>query len=213
MRTSLVWVLALGLSLAGCGGSGDESSSEVTEEGVDVSKNPLGALGALAKAGEDLEKLQEELANMPPTEAVHFSVLVNALPDVPDGWTAEDARGATNQMGDYKMSEASRSYSKEGGEERVQVEIQDWAYNQAIYLPFFLQAGFSQETTEGYSKGIKMGADPGREEYTIASRSGQRSVLVQKRFHVQVRIDNMEPDALNEWWPRVKVAELPAASQ
>lgn len=209
MRTSLVLVLMLGL--AGCGGSGDESSTEVTEEGVDVAKNPLGALGALAKAGEDLEKLQQELANMPPTEAVHFSVLVNALPDVPDGWTAEDAHGSTNQMGDYKMSEANRSYSKEGSEERVRVEIQDWAFNQAIYIPFIMQARFSQESTEGYSKGIKMGEDPGREEYTTASRSGQRSVLVHKRFHVQVRIDNMDAETLNEWWPRVKVAELPAS--
>jgi hypothetical protein len=211
MRTSLVLILMLGLG--GCGGSGDESSSEVTEEGVDVAKNPLGALGALAKAGQDIEKLQEELANMPPTEAVHFSVLVNALPDVPGGWTAEDAHGSTNEMGDYKMSEASRSYSKESSEERVRVEIQDWAFNQAIYIPFLMQARFSQESTEGYSKGIKMGEDPGREEYTTASRSGQRSVLIHKRFHVQVRIDNMDAAAFDEWWPRVKVAELPAASQ
>jgi hypothetical protein len=38
-------------------------------------------------------------------------------------------------------------------------------------------------------------------------------VLVHKRFHVQVRIDNMDAETLNEWWPRVKVAELPAATQ
>jgi hypothetical protein len=198
--------------LAGCGGSSSESS-EVTEEGVDVTKNPLGALGALAKAGQDLQNLQEELANMPAVETVHFSVLINALPDVPSGWTADDARGSTNEMGSYKMSQASRTYRKEGGEERVEVEIQDWAYNQAIYLPFFVQAGFSQESTEGYSKGIKMGEDPGREEYTISSRSGQRSVLLKKRFHVKVEIDNMEPAVLNEWWPLVKTAELPAATE
>jgi hypothetical protein len=208
MRLSLLLILVLGLG--GCGGAPEESSSKVTEEGVDVAKNPLGALGALAEAGKDLEKLQEELANMPATEAVHFSVLLKALPDPPAGWTAEDPRGATNQMGDYKMSEASRRYSKEGGEERVEVTIQDWAFNQAIYIPFLMQARFSQETTEGYSKGVKLGEDPGREEYTTASRSGQRSVLVHKRFHVQVKIDNLETAAFDEWWPLVKVAELPA---
>lgn len=207
-----VVALVLVLGLAGCGGTSSESS-EVTEEGVDVEKNPLGALGALAKAGQDLQNLQEELANMPTVEAVHFSVLISALPDVPGGWTADDPRGSTNEMGDYKMSQASRTYSREGGDERVDVEIQDWAFNQAIYLPFFLQAGFSQESTEGYSKGIKMGEDPGREEYTFSSRSGQRSVLVNKRFHVQVRINNMEAEALNEWWPRVKTAELPEAPE
>lgn len=207
---SLVLVLILGL--VGCGGSSSESS-EVTEEGVDIEKNPLGALGALAKAGQDLQSLQEELANMPAVDAVHYSVLINALPDVPDGWMADDAKGSTNEMGGYKMSEASRTYSREGSGERVEVQIQDWAFNQAVYIPFFLQAGFSQESTEGYSKGIKMGEDPGREEYTNSSRSGQRSVLVHKRFHVQVRVNDMDAEALNEWWPRVKTAELPEASQ
>ncbi len=207
---SLVLILILGL--VGCGGSSSESS-EVTEEGVNVEKNPLGALGALAKAGQDMQSLQEELANMPEVEAVHYSVLINALPDVPDGWTADDAKGSTNEMGDYKMSEASRTYSREGSDERVNVQIQDWAFNQAIYIPFFLQAGFSQESTEGYSKGIKMGEDPGREEYTNSSRSGQRSVLVHKRFHVQVKINDMDAAALNEWWPRVKTSELPEASE
>jgi hypothetical protein len=206
-------VLVLSLGLAGCFGSGSESASEVTEEGVDVTKNPLGALGALAKAGQDLQGLQEELANMPAVEAVHFSVLINALPDVPGGWTADDPHGSTNQMGDYKMSEANRTYRKEDTNERVDVEIQDWAFNQAIYIPFFLQARFSQESTEGYSKGIKMGEDPGREEYTTSSRSGQRSVLVKKRFHVQVRINDLDAEAFNEWWPRVKTAELPEATE
>jgi hypothetical protein len=204
--------LVLVLGLAGCGGSSSESS-EVTDEGVDFAKNPLGALGALAKAGGDLQKIQEELANMPAVETVHFSALINALPDIPDGWAADDPRGSTNEMGTFKMSQASRTYRHEGSDERVEVEVQDWAYNQAIYLPFFVQAGFSQESTEGYSKGIKMGEDPGREEYTLSSRSGQRSVLVNKRFHVKVEIDNMEPDALNEWWPLVKTAELPAATE
>ncbi len=211
MRLPFVLVLVLGL--AGCGGSREEPSTKVTEEGVDVAKNPLGALGALADAGKDLEKLQAELAKMPPTEAVHFSVLLKALPDVPDGWTADDPHGATNQMGDYKMSEASRRYTKEGGDESVDVQIQDWAYNQAIYIPFIMQSRFSQETTEGYSKGIKVGEDPGREEYTTASRSGQRSVLVNKRFNVQVRTTNAEAAAFDEWWPRVKVSELPVASE
>jgi hypothetical protein len=93
----------------------------------------------------------------------------------------------------------------------VQVEIQDWAFNQAIYIPFIMQARFSQETTEGYSKGIKMGDDPGREEYQTSSRSGDRSVLVHKRFFVKTRIENMEPAAFDEWWGRVKVAALPAS--
>jgi hypothetical protein len=92
----------------------------------------------------------------------------------------------------------------------VDVEINDWAFHQAVYLPFMMQAKFSQETTEGYSKGITVGEDPGREEYKTASRQGSRSVLVRKRFHTKIDVHDMGPEALQEWWGRVKVAALPA---
>lgn len=205
----LPFVLLLIIGLAACSG-GSEDATEVTEEGVDVSKNPLGALGALAEAGKDLEKLQQEIENMPPAEAVHFAELIKALPDPPSGWTADEPRGSTNQMGDYKMSQASRTYRKEGSNETVQLSIDDWAYNQAIYAPFIMQARFSQESTEGYSKGIKMGENPGREEYRNSSQSGQRSVLVEKRFLVKIAINNMTTEAFDAWWSLVKVDALPA---
>jgi hypothetical protein len=200
--------LFLALLLAGCGGS-EQPSTEVTKEGVDIAKNPLGALSAIANAGKDLEKLQAELENMPPVEVVHFAELVKALPDVPSGWAADDPKGETSQMGDFKMSRASRAYRKEGGEERVEVTIEDWAYNKAIYIPFFMQAHFSQETMDGYSKGITVGEDPGREEYQTKSRRGNRSILAKKRYHTKIEIENADASLLDEWWPLVKIGQLP----
>jgi hypothetical protein len=54
-----------------------------------------------------------------------------------------------------------------------------------------------------------MGDNPGREEYQTASQNGSRSVLVHKRYHTKVDIDQLPPAAFDEWWPRVKIAELP----
>jgi hypothetical protein len=206
MRLPLFLILAV--SLAGCGSS-EHTSTEVTKEGVDVAKNPLGALSAIADAGKDLQKWQEELANMPPVEVVHFAELVKALPDVPSGWAADDPKGETNQMGDFKMSRASRSYHNESGEERVEVTIEDWAFNQAIYVPFIMQSRFSQETMDGYSKGITVGEDPGREEYQTKSRQGSRSILAKKRYHTKIDIENADASLFDEWWPRVKIGDLP----
>ncbi len=206
----LLLAAALAASV-GCSSSAPEST-EVTEEGVDVDKNPLGALGALVSAGKDLEKYQQEIENMPAVDPVHFSELIKVLPDVPSGWTAEDARGESSEMGDFKMSRANRVYTKEGGQERVEVSVEDWAYHQVLYLPFIMGARFSQETTEGYNKGIKMGEDPGREEYQKASQSGNRSILAKKRYHVKVEVNNLPPSAFDEWWPRVKVGDLPSAN-
>lgn len=211
---SLFPLLVLGTFLVGVVGCSrsEPEETKVTEEGVDIAKNPLGALGALVDAGKDIEKYQQEIANMPAVDPVHFSELIKALPDVPSGWTADDPRGESNEMGDFKMSRANRTYTKDGGEERVEVSVEDWAYHQVLYLPFMMAARFSQETTEGYNKGIKMGEDPGREEYQTASKSGNRSVLAKKRYHVKIDVNNLPASAFDEWWPRVKVGDLPTAN-
>ena len=158
----------------------------------------------------DAEKAQKDMENMPAVDPLHFSKLIEALPDVPSGWKADEVKGESNQMGEFKVSQASRNYNQDGSESRVRVSISDWAYNRALYLPFLMQANFSQESTDGYSKGIKMGEDPGREEYKIKERDGKRNLLFRKRYNVEVGIENMDPKTFDEWWGRLKIAQLPA---
>jgi hypothetical protein len=202
------WTVLLMIALTGCFGS-KEPEKKVTQVGVDPKKDPLGALGAIGQMAKDAEKAQKEMENLPVVEAVHFSKLIEALPDVPSGWKADDAKGESNQMGDIKISQASRNYSQDGGEGQVRVIISDWAYNRSLFLPFLMQANFSQESTEGYSKGIKIGEDPGREEYQFKARSGKRNVLVRRRYNVEMSIQNLDAKALDEWWGRVKAGPLP----
>jgi hypothetical protein len=196
--------------LTGCFGSKPPEEKKVTQVGVDPKKDPLGALGALGQMAKDAEKAQKEMENMPAVEPLHFSKLIEALPEAPSGWKADDAKGESSQMGEMKISQASRDYQQDGGESHVKVTIGDWAYNRALYLPFIMQANFSQESTEGYSKGIKMGDDPGREEYHIKNRDGKRNVLVHKRYNVEVSVQNMEAKAFDEWWGKLKLSQLPA---
>ena len=192
------------------GSSGDEPG-EVTSEGVDFKKNPLGALGALASMGSELEALQKELEGMPVVDPLHFSELIKALPEPPSGWTAEDAKGETNSMGEMQVSQASRVYTEEGGEGRVEIKISDWAFNKMIYMPFILAAKFSNESTDGYSKGVTVGEDPGREEYKFGPKSGSRQILLHKRYHVQTDIRNLPADVFQDWWKLVQVEHLPAS--
>lgn len=220
MKSYLFPVLLLAsLASSGCmsclpsfpgSGSSEDEPGEVTSEGVDVEKNPLGALGALAGMGSELENLQKELEEMPEVDPLHFSDLIKALPEPPSGWTATDPKGETSSMGNVQVSQASRTYSEEGGEGRVEIKISDWAFNRMIYMPFILSSKFSQESTERYSKGISVGEDPGREEYQYESQSGSRQILFHKRYHVQTDIRNLPADAFQEWWERVQVEHLPA---
>jgi len=214
----LLFVLLAALAGSGCmsclpdfSGSSESEPGEVTSEGVDIEKNPLGALGALAGMGSEIEKLQKDLEEMPTVEPRHFSELMKALPEeAPPGWTAADAKGSTSSMGDMQVSQASRVYSEDGGEGRVEIKISDWAFNKLIYMPFILSAKLSTESTEGYNKGITVGEDPGREEYTFARNSGSRQILYHKRYHVQTDIRNLPAEAFQEWWERVLVEHLPA---
>jgi len=207
LRLLLIVILA---ALGGCGfGSGDSEPGEVTQEGVDFLKNPLKALGALQDLVSEAENLQKELENMPEVETVHFSKLIEALPDVPAGWTATDPKGATTQMAQAKISNAKREYREEGGKREISVSIDDFAFHQMLYMPFFMAAKFSQETTEGYRKGITVGEWPGMDEYNYERKSGQRALLVHKRYHVKISLINSEPEEFDTWMKRVKTDILP----
>jgi hypothetical protein len=201
--------------LTACGGGSEEVVDEnaenptgVTETGSNVD-NPFGALTGIMNAGKNIQAWQEEIQNMEPVEPVSFNVLIAALPDVPGGWTADEPFGEKTSMGAFTMSQASRTYRQDGTDARVEFKIADWAYNQAIYIPFMALSAFSQESTEGYNKGITIGEDPGHEEFKNSSMRGTRQVLYRKRFHTQIETSNLPAEAMQEWWERMKVGELP----
>ncbi len=207
MRVLTVFCIA---ALAGCSflsPSKDSEKPSETTEGVDPSKDPFGALSALAKVGSELGDLQDDLKNQVDVETLNFRELIKALPDEFDGWTASEPEGSTNKMGDFQVSTAQRTYTK--GDSTVTVKIDDWAFHQALYIPFMMASKFSQESTSGYNKGITVGEDPGREEYDTKQHNGERSVLLHKRFHINIKIQNAPPETFDEFWPQVKKDELP----
>lgn len=196
------------LALAGCGGAKKESAKVV--EGEQIAKNPLGLARQIAKAGEDLEKIQKDLENMKPVDPVHFSELIKFLPEPQAGWESQPPRGSSNKMGEWSFTEVERQYSQ--GEKRIEIQILDWAFHKELYATFFVTAAFSQETTEGYNKGIKIGEDPGREEYKTASKEGSLSILVGKRFFVTIKGNNIDAAELRQWWERLDTQALRAKS-
>jgi len=205
-----VLTVGLGLLLAACSSKKEESARP--ETGVDINKNPLGVIGALGNIASDMESFQKEIENMKAVETVHFSTLLAALPDPPAGWNADEPKGSTTQLGDFKTSEAHRVYTSGTGQE-VEVTIQDWAFHRAVYLPFLMAARLSQESSDGYNRGIRIAGDPGREEYQTESKSGERTVLRKKRYCTKIRIEGLPASAFDEWYARVKVDALPAGSQ
>ena len=206
--TTLRWATAavMVVALIGCGSKKKESAKIV--EGEEISKNPLGLVRQLAKAGEDLEKMQKDLENMKPVDPVHFSELIKLLPEPQSGWESQPAKGSSNKMGEWSFTEVERDYTQ--GDKRVEIQILDWAFHKELYATFFVTAAFSQETTEGYNKGIKIGEDPGREEYKTAAKEGTLSVLVGKRFFVTIKGNQIEAAELRQWLDRIDTKALRA---
>jgi hypothetical protein len=205
MRRLLILVLA-GVTLAGCGGGSGESSN--ITEGTNVVNSPLGTMEALVTAGGKLQEMQAEMEKMGPVEPLHFKELLPFLPEPISGWEAEEPKGSSSSMGTFSLSEVERTYRMD--QQQIEVKIADWAYRQELWAPFFIAAGFSQETTEGYNKGIMVGEDPGREEYHNENKDGTLSVLVGKRFLLTIEGDGIDAAALRTWFDHVNTAGLRA---
>jgi outer membrane murein-binding lipoprotein Lpp len=202
IRLRFTAALVAALLLTGC----SKKDSSKIEEGEAVSSNPFGLARQIAKAGEDLEKIQKDLENMKPVDPIHFSELIKFLPEPPPGWESQPAKGTSNKMGEWSFTEVNRDYTQ--GDKRMEVKILDWAFRKELYATFFIAAAFSQESTEGYNKGIKIGDEPGREEYKNESKNGTLSMLVGKRFFVTIEGSNIEAAELRQWWDRIDAAGL-----
>ncbi|MGD1920703.1 MAG: hypothetical protein ACFCAD_18565, partial [Pleurocapsa sp.] len=108
------------------------------------------------------------------SELVSFRELIEYLPQSPKDWTAEEPQGQTTSFKEYTISQVKRSYFKQ--EKTITVSIFDWNLNSVLYMPFLLSTEFSQESTDGYNKGIKIDNIPGRENYNYHSKKGSLSL-------------------------------------
>lgn len=178
-----------------------ESKTLEVQEGIDIHKNPLGAIQKVIELSENAQNIPEEIVNQEPVEPISFKELINYLPPAPLGWKAEKPEGSTNSFSTYSISQVNQAYTN--GDKKIKVSIFDWAFNSALYTPFILTTEFSQESTDGYNKGIKIGDFPGREEYTYATKEGSLNLLVNSRFLVQINGNNIEDIELREWWQRM----------
>ena len=204
MKTILDRLFLLILLVAtGCNSASNSppKTSEV-ESGIDWQKNLSAAIQIIEIGRTDSVKV----TNNEPIEPISLRELLEYLPDAPRGWSAKEPEGQTNSFGNYSVSQVSQTYTNDN--KRMEVSIFDWAFNSALYTPFLLSTEFSQESTTGYNKGIKIDDMPGREEYNYQSRQGSLNLLVDSRFLVRIDGRNIEDKELREWWSQMDLPSL-----
>lgn len=188
-----------------------QSKTIKAKEGIDIQKHPFGAIQKALEVGKNAGDIHQDLTNKKPVEPVSFKELIEYLPKAPQNWTTDKPMGETTSISKYSISQVSQVYTQNHKE--ITVSIFDWAFNAALYMPFLLTTEFSQESTEGYNKGIKIGDVLGREEYTYSSKKGSLNLLVDGRFFVQIDGRDIEAEELREWWKLIDRKSLGKVSK
>ena len=128
-------------------------------------------------------------------QAVHFSKLIEMLPQSPAGWSADEPQGASYTIEGGSWSMASNTYKK-GDTGRATITIMDSAY----YNVGMFQAwgSFTQmETTDGYFKTMNVKGFPAFETYSKSSKEYGKYINVKDRFMVNIVVENNDKDVLN----------------
>lgn len=159
-------------------------------------------LEKLSEAAKQMEKSAEQMnqsltGDRKPEPPVSFKVLIEFLPKNIDGLKAEPPTGESSAMGEWKFSNAKAEFSSEDGSKSVNVEINDFAYIQMLYMPYqlMLNMNYSRESTSGYERSTKIAGYPGFEKWEAESKNGEATVVVGQRFIVVVRTRGMDDGA------------------
>jgi PGF-CTERM protein len=129
------------------------------------------------------------------TQAVHFSTLIESLPDAPSEWEGEEPFGMTHTYEGGTWSTAIKSYSKMGAEDvTADITISDYA----LYTTGWSAAwkGFyAFESTEGYAKSVTINGFPAWEVYSKDTNDYSLYVGINDRFLVFITT-NSDKDTL-----------------
>lgn len=165
-------------------------------EGTNFYQNPLEAIQQAIELVKNIGRVRQVNVKQL-QEPISFRKLIEYLPKPPSGWTAKEPEGQTTSFKDYGISQIEQTYVND--HKKITISIFDTAFDSALYTQFLLTTEFSQESTEGYNKSIKINNFPGREEYTYAEQNGSLRLLV-SRFLVEIEGSNIRNAELREWW-------------
>jgi hypothetical protein len=188
-RFALVAVAVAAVATLACGGSAPQESTPPAATPPAAAPPATDPAAQAAQAAQGMQQALQQMGQQTAT-AVDFEKLVALLPEV-DGWTRGKPKGEQVSMG-ITMSNARVEYQK--GEASIDLTITDSSFNQLVLSPFtmFLAQGYSERSSDGYSKSAPMGGNPGFEKWENEPKRGEVTVVVGNRFIVNAKGQNLE---------------------
>ena len=187
---ALLFALALPLSACGGGGDGDDFDGEVEETGEP------GMMGRLQEMQNAVETMQES-AERAPADPVNFRVLRDLLPASVSGMDQGEVEGATDGAMGFSISRVEAVYP---GADGAQIDIGIMDYG-AIPSMAMMGLGWTitdidRESGSEYQRTVTFGGERGFRSYDSEAQSGEFSIVVADRFHVEVTGTQVSDDEL-----------------
>lgn len=189
----LAVVAALVVGGMACGGAKPAQEATQAQATQQADKDAAPGLGEMARGFEAMArsaKEMEDLSKRPPVEPVSFKVLAPFFPDLA-GWEKGTPEGE-KMSAPVAISHSEVEYTKDDA--RIRAKITDSGNNAMFLAPFmiYLTAGYERETSDGYEKSVKVGDQPGWEQWDGESKSGELNIFVNKRFLVELDGNGIE---------------------
>jgi hypothetical protein len=207
MRLSIASILVAATCAVGC---------TKPEETVKAAVATAIVNNALAKNGQHIDmdktmdamKAMQEQAKAPKRDVVSFTKLTPLLPEPPAGWTAQPVDGKTVTMGAYKVSEATRHYTK--GPAQITLTITDMAQNPAAAM-VAMAFSITEESTDGYRKPFTVAGAQGSEQWQKANKHSEITAYTSNQILVQAQGGGLDsPDVAKDLFGKIDIAKLSA---
>ncbi len=171
----------------------------------DPAQNPQNAASAV---GGLLTALGGSLGGPHRVDTVDFKTLEGVLPTSLSGMKRTQAQGETQGALGVKASSAKADYAGNNGA-AVHVEIADMSGVSGLMdLAGSLVQNTTSESDSGFEKDVIIGGRTVHEKYDARNKHGELSVLLVKRFSVDVSGDDVDMGSLEQSLSQIDLARL-----
>jgi hypothetical protein len=170
----------------------------------------LVAIGSFAVRAED-----KPAASQPAkVEAVDYKKLKELMPADAAGLKRTDNSGEKNKLGDFQLSTAKATYTKEGDNApEVTIEIIDYggAPGMSEGIAAWTQMEVDRDSDNGHEKTLKIKDKyPAYESFQKEGQSGNLQIYVAKRFIVTITTSNLPAEQLQKTAEAISLDKLEA---
>lgn len=205
IKNFLVTSLFTLLLILGCGENkqNPENQTDNTESG-----NKQGDLESFA---ENMKNLSESFNEGKKVTPVDFRELKALLPENIANLKRTNASGEKSSAMGINISKAEADYNDEQGNKSIDVEITDLGSVSGLtaFAAYgWYMADIDKETENGYEKTFMYKGNKAFEKYNKSSQNGEISVLVAKRFMVELNGNNVTMDELKAALDMIDIGKL-----